>query len=305
MNAVGASGESARGPVVNGFAWQRAADGVQMATFGLFLLLTTQGLLPWAFWADAASFWPILLVGLGLRVIFEGSRMRWAVLLSPLLVIATLTWVARSPVRAELPGNWVSRSLPVPEGAERWTLALRLAGARVDLTSSALAEGLLADGRSASRDDGGRLELRRSGSNAVVRLDQGEGSSVGFGPRRHQAWDLRLDQRLPLGLDFKGAFLDGRLDLASGQVTDGVIDGAGNDFELRLPRPETAVALYLKGAMNSLRVVVPASTPVRIRTHGLFNSVDRLGQPRPGEGGPGYDLRVEGVMNSVVVDEGR
>lgn len=294
----------AGGAVVNGFAWQRAADGVQMATFGVFLLLTTQGLLPWAFWADAASFWPILLVGLGLRVIFEGSRMRWAALLSPLLVIATLTWVARAPGRTELPGNWVSRSIPVPAGAERWTLALRLAGARIDLTSSALADGLLADGRSASRDDRGRLDLRNSGSNAVVRLDEGEGPAIAYGPRRHQAWDLRLDPKLPVGLDFHGAFLGGRLDLANGLVTESLVDGAGNDFELRLPRPETAVTLYLKGAFNSLRVVVPAATPVRIRTHGLFNSVDRLGKPRPGEGGLGYDLRVEGLMNSVVVDEG-
>ena len=135
----------------------------------------------------------------------------------------------------------------------------------------------------------------------MVRLDAGEGPTISYGQRRHQAWELRLDQRLPLSLDFHGAFLDGRLDLAKGQVTDALVDGAGNDFELRLPRPEASVTLYLKGAFNSLRVVVPASTPVRIRTHGPFNSVDRLGQPIPGEG-PGYDLHVEGLMNSVVVE---
>jgi hypothetical protein len=288
--------------VVNSFAWQRAADGVQMATFGVFLLLTTQGVLPWSFWAEAASFWPVLLVGLGLRVIFEGSRMRWAVLLSPLLVIATLTWVARGQAPG-LPGDWVSRSVSVPDGAERWTLAVRLASARLDLTSSALAEGLLADGRSASRSDRGRLDLRRSGSNPVVRLDEGADAPMVFGRRQRQAWELRLDQRLPVGLDLRGAFLDGRLDLASGRVTDGNVDGAGNDFELRLPRPEKDVALHLKGVFNALRLVVPASTPVRVRIHGPFNSVDRLGQPGPIEG-PGYDVQVEGVMNRVVVEGG-
>jgi len=287
---------------VNGIAWWRVAQGLQLAGFGVFLLLTTQGLLPWSFWAEAASFWPVLLVGAGLRLVFERSRAPWAVLLSPLFVIGTLAWVARE-ASAPPPGDWVSRSVARPEGAERWTLATRLAAARVDLQTAALPESLLAEGRSASRNRRGRLELRRPGPEPWVRLDSGRGDSLAFGPPRRQLWDLRLAQSLPVGLDFEGAFLDGRLDLAAGRLTEADVGGAFNDFELRLPRPLADVSLRLKGVFNGLRLVVPAATPVRVRTEGPFNHVDRDRVFTPGAG-PGYDVRVEGVMNRIVVEEG-
>jgi hypothetical protein len=287
---------------VNGIAWGRAAEGLQLAGIGVFLLLTTQGVLHWSFWAEAASFWPVLLVGFGLRLIFERSRTPWAVLLSPLVVLGSLAWIARGQ-GTEPPGQeWVSRSLPRPEGAQRCTFVAHLAGARIDLTSAALAEGLLAEGRSASRDGRGRLDLRRSGSLPVVRLDEGRQELLPFGPRRHPVWDLRLDETLPVGLDLGGAFLSGRLDLTRGRLTEAEVEGVGNDFEARLPRPETDVTIRLKGVFNDLRLVVPASTPVRVRADGPFNSVDRGGTAAP-DGRPGYDVRVEGVMNRVVVEE--
>ena len=46
--------------------------------FGVFLMLTTLGVLPWSFWLDVARLWPVLLIGMGLRLIFERSAMRWA-----------------------------------------------------------------------------------------------------------------------------------------------------------------------------------------------------------------------------------
>jgi len=287
---------------VNGIAWWRVAQGLQLAGFGVFLLLTTQGLLPWFFWAEAASFWPVLLVGAGLRLVFERSRAPWAVLLSPVIVLGTLAWVARES-GAPPAGDWVIRSIARPEGVERWTLAMRLAGARVDLETAALAEDLLAEGRSKSRKGRGRLEVRRPGPESVVRLDSGHGDSVSFGPPRRQLWELRLNQSLPIGLDVEGALLGGRLDLAGGRVTAAEVDGAFNDFELRLPRPTSDVSLRVKGVFNGLRLVVPAATPVRVRTEGPFNHVERDKAPTPADG-PGYDLRVEGLMNHVVVEEG-
>jgi hypothetical protein len=61
--------------------------------------------------------------------------------------------------------------------------------------------------------------------------------------------------------------------------------------------------LRVKGVFNGLRLVVPAATPVRVRTEGPFNHVERDKAQTPADG-PGYDLRVEGLMNHVVVEEG-
>src|SRR5260221_691439 len=110
-----------------------------------------------------------------------------------LIALGSLAWVARGQ-GTEAPGQeWVGRSLPRPEGAERCTFVAHLAGARIDLTSAALAEGLLAEGRSASRDGRGRLDLRRPRSQPVVRLAEGRQELLPFGPRRRPIWDLRLE----------------------------------------------------------------------------------------------------------------
>ena len=199
-------------------------------------------------------------------------------------------------------GWYCVRTDPFPCPAEGCTFVAHLAGARIDLTSAVLAEDLLAEGRSASRDGSGRLDLRRSGSIPVVRLDEGHRALLAFGPRRRQVWDLRLDETLPVGLDLEGAFLGGLLDLRRGRLTEARVEGVGNDFEARLPRPETDVTVRLEGVFNELRLVVPFSTPVRVRAEGPFNSVDRGGTAATDEG-PGYDVRVEGIMNRVTVEE--
>ena len=78
-------------------AWRRVARGLNVIGVGVFLLLSTQGLLHPGFWLDAVAFWPVLLIALGLRLMFERSRAPWAVLLSPLLVVGTLSYVAWGP----------------------------------------------------------------------------------------------------------------------------------------------------------------------------------------------------------------
>ena len=43
-----------------GANWPKAAEGIQLAGFAVFLLLNTTGVLPWSFWLDAIALWPLL-----------------------------------------------------------------------------------------------------------------------------------------------------------------------------------------------------------------------------------------------------
>lgn len=284
---------------MNGVAWSRLAAGLQLIGFGVFLLLTTQGLLPWSFWLEAASFWPVLLVGAGLRLVFQPSRLPWAVLMSPLVVIGTLVLVARGGLPPRPAEDWVARSVDRPESAERVTLVAHLAGGRLDVQSASVTPGMLVEGRSASRGGRGRLDREGSGADVRLHLDEGHQEWIVLGPRRKQAWDLRLDETLPASLEIEGVFLAGRLDLARGRLGEAGVEGVLNDFELRLPRPETDASLHVEGVFNRLRLIVPPGTPVRVHAEGPFNSIDR---GRTGEDGPGYDVRVEGVMNRLEVE---
>jgi len=63
--------------------WKRASDGIGLCVWAFFLLLTTTGVLPWAFWMDAISLWPLLILSAGIQITFEKTRAPWLVLLGP------------------------------------------------------------------------------------------------------------------------------------------------------------------------------------------------------------------------------
>jgi hypothetical protein len=90
------------------------------------------------------------------------------------------------------------------------------------------------------------------------------------------------------------------LDLTAGTVEGVRTDGIFIGVEARLPAPRQETELRMKGVFNSLELVVPEGTPVRVRGAGLpFNIVDR--GTRGIEGRPGYDVQVEGIFSAVEV----
>ena len=70
-------------------AWRRISRGLIMAGLGVFLLLNTTGVVPWSFWLLLLPLWPVCLIAIGLRLVFERSRFAAGVLLSPLLLLGT------------------------------------------------------------------------------------------------------------------------------------------------------------------------------------------------------------------------
>jgi len=75
--------------------WGRAADGIQMAGFAVFLLLNTTGVLPWSFWLDAISLWPVLIIAAGLTFL-ETVANPYATVLGPTRYAATRINLAQS-----------------------------------------------------------------------------------------------------------------------------------------------------------------------------------------------------------------
>jgi hypothetical protein len=287
--------------------WSKVAEGFTLVGFGVFLLLTTTGTLPWSFWLDAAVFWPVLLVSAGLRLVFDRSRAPWAVLIGPVLVLGTLVFVARSPSLEPRPGQWKARSADRAEGLNHFTFETQLAGGRVDVEARPLGPGVLVEGRSDTRADTAHLSVNNEGDSAVVRISPGGTSGFSFFPGRGDRWELALAQDLPVGIDVRGAFVRAQMDLRPAHVTKGNLEGAFNSLEVRLPRPDSRVRVRLAGVFSVLTVVVPAGTPVRLRTDGVFNWTSKGPATRLRKGErteePGYDVTGEGVFNSVTVEE--
>ncbi len=278
--------------------WGRISRGVLLIGVGSVLLTNTLGILPWALWLDALAYWPVLLVALGIRLLFDRSRMPALVLLAPLLVLATLVWVG---VRAE-PGpgaGWTPLRAERPEAVGQWRLSGATAFARLDLEARPLAEGLLVDGRAASRR---RPEVRVSGS--------GDGTRVRFGarervwgvmfPRHREDWQLGVSPEPPFRFDLSTAFSSGKIDLSAATVSSVSIDGAFNRLTVKLGEPAEDVRVDLEGAFNTVTLIVPQRTPVSVRTDGFMNVVRGRDAARDAAG-PRYRVRVDGAFASLRV----
>lgn len=281
--------------------WGRAAEGIQLTGFAVFLLLNTTGLLPWSFWLDAIALWPVLIMSAGIKIAFEKSRAPWLLLLGPLLVLGSLAWVASGSRPEPAVGPWKQETQARPPGAKSVLLRGRLAGARLHLATAELDPALIVEARSAGSTENARLETHADGEQALVKMQGGWRKGFVVLPGRREQWDLRLPASLPVSLDLNGAALRTTADLSSGRLTDGRLDGVFMGLDLRLPAPDKPVELELGGVFNALTLSVPAGVPVRVHGAGLpFNAIDR-GVPGAA-GAPGYDVRVKGIFTAVSVE---
>jgi hypothetical protein len=283
-------------------AWRRASRGAMLIGLGVFFFLSTQDLLHQGFWIDALALWPVCLIALGIRLIFQSSKMPAAVLLSPLLIMATLSWVAwRGGEQHNR--TWHDVRAERPDSVEAWTLRTRMALVNLDVGTRPLAGGLLLEGRSSPADRGRISVSDRSGSARVTLRSHGRswnGVTVYVFPGRRNRWDVDIAEDLPVRLELEMALAKGELDLMSVHVERIDLEGALNDLTFLLGEVESDVRIDLEGAFNHLELVVPHDTPVRVSTDGFINLVDRRPDAKRLKG-PGYRVRSDGAFNRIVI----
>ena len=286
-------------------SWQRAGRGLLVIGIGTFLLLNTTGLLPWAFWLEILAYWPVVLVAIGLRLVFERSRAPALVLLSPLVVLGVMTWVAVAGPGLHLAsGRRVVLAAERPEGLDRWRLNGSLGYGELHLDASRDASGRLVSGEAVAVRTGSPLRVSSWEDEARVRFGEREHRRLvvfGIPTARWSRWDMNIAGDLPVDVDLDLALAEGDLDLRDIRVRSLAVEGAFIDADMKLDRPEEDVRIVLEGAFNRFSIQAPRGVPVRISTDGFLNFSDRA---ISGEG-PGYRVSVEGAFNSLNVERPR
>jgi hypothetical protein len=285
-----------------GIDWVRVADGLFLSGLGVFAYLNATGRLPWAFWFDALTLWPILLVTAGLRIAFNHTSRAWLIVLGPLTVLGLLAGMASGRLSGA-PGSWQPVSEARTGGATRVLLSGALASSHLDIVAKALPEGIAVAGRRGSREDKGGVERGKDGTADKVVLLNGNYGLASVLPGRMSRWELGVTDTAPLGLHLEGAMIGARIDLARGQVEDATLKGVFLGVDLRLPRPRAPVRLTIEGVFNVVELVVPPGTPVRVHGPGLpANIVDRgTGTDPKDPANPGYDVQLKGIFSRVGV----
>lgn len=285
-----------------GVDWVRLSDGIFLSGLGVFACLNATGRLPWTFWFDLLTLWPIVLVTGGLRIAFNHTRRAWLIVLGPLVVLGLLAAMASGRLSGA-PGVWQPVSEARAEGGSRIRLSAALASSRVDVVARTLPEGLVVEGRRGSREDKGRVERARDGAIDTVVLVNGKYGLASVLPGRLSRWELGVTDAAPVGLSIEGAMVGAQVDLSRGQADDTELKGVFLGADLRLPRPKTPVRIRVQGVFNVVELTVPEGTPVRVRGAGLpANVLDRgTGTDPKDPANPGYDVTVEGIFSRVGV----
>lgn len=284
--------------------WARAAEGIQLAGLAVFLLLNTTGALPWSFWLDAAALWPVLLMSAGIRIAFEKSRAPWLLLMGPALILGSLAWVASGARTDVALGPWTTETKPRLAEASRIRFKAHLAGSRLQLSSTEIGPGLLAESRTIATPQNARLDSRLDGDEALLELKGGWHRNSALPPWRKQRWDIRVPQGLPVLLEVDGVAARVEADVSGSRLERARIEGVFIGSGLTLPATLRPVKVELKGAFNALRVSVPDGTPVRVHGTGLpFNAIDRGVEGAPGVAG--YEVKVDGIFCAVTVESRR
>ncbi len=286
--------------------WGRVADGLFLAGLGVFFLVATTDGLPEGFWLEAVTFWPVLLVSAGIRIVFEKTPLAAGVILGPAVVLACLFWLAwGDPPAPRAPGEWHALSGATPEGTESARLRADFSGVHLDVDTRSLGPNLLAEGRAASRDATPRLRVDQEEGQASVRLAGRDSGFLLIGSRR-EVWELSVTDALPLEVIVEGVFVRTRADLRTGRLVYAEVNGAFNAASLRLPPTDVPVSIHFKAAFSSYDLTVPEGTSVWVRGPGFpLNYTDK----GPAEDGfsdkePGYNVIIDGAFCVVNIKEG-
>ena len=285
--------------------WGKVADGVFLAGLGLFFLAATTRGLPDGFWVEAISFWPVLLISAGIRIVFEKTPLAPGVVLGPLVVLGTLFWLAfGNPPTARPPAEWVEVGAERPAAAEWARVRAHLAGVQLGFETQSLPPSQLAVGRAASRDDEPELRVDEGEAHATVRLEGRDSGFLMIGARR-EVWELGLTSTVPLELDVTGVFISTKADLRTGRVRYGELAGAFNAATVRLPRTSVPVDIRLKSAFSAFDITVPEGTPVRFQGQDFpLNFVDEGPATEGVSEEPGYNISLEGAFCALNIEEG-
>ena len=164
---------------------------------------------------------------------FDRRKTPWAVLLSPLIIMAALTFVALRGEEAPSTDWKMVEAARDPQTA-KWSLQAGIALAEFDLRTGSVASGKLLQGRIAPSIRGSvRVSDRDDSSRVYLRSGQWDSGFVYLRPGIRNHWELRVTDDLPLALRLGMAFAEGELALEAVEVTRVDLDGAFNQIVVR------------------------------------------------------------------------
>ncbi len=309
-------------------AYKGITTGVLLICVGIVLLLNTSGRLGWGVWFVLLSWWPVLLIAWGLRLIFQNTPLHAVGLLGPLLIIITIILVA-STYEGRASDGWADLSgadataieCPPPAAGQAATVRVQYAAGSAHLTSEPSAAAGI---KGTLRYDGPTPRRSCSSSGDLRLARQGDWDDFNvvlpFG-RVTSAWDAKLSSSAPVDLHLQVAAAEVEADLRAFTLDHVQVTTAASTLALRLPKPTRRVGVNIEGAASVVSITVPSGSCFTLSRKRILSTLDV--EPAVLDSGdhfprsvtaeacrslpadaPRYEMRVVTPVSSVTVEEG-
>lgn len=278
---------------------------------GLFFLAQNLGWIQMDAWTAVTTFWPLVLVAIGLDLILGRANPWLSALVTGAVVAAVVGAVALGWLGGFGPGPAAAaaHTVSVPlEGAERAVVRLDFDVGRLSLEAAGPGTANLLEGRIRSQRSPD-LRTSRAGDRIEVSLDSGGlRGPFFFGRGGREEWDIFLSPDLPLELHLKTDVSESDLDLSGLRVVRLELDMDVGNGDLVLPAAIDQTEARIKVDVANLDVVVPPGVAARIEATSDLASVDvdedRFPRRDGGYASPNYDAATHRIDLAIDADVG-
>jgi hypothetical protein len=244
---------------------------IALIAAGTFFLLANVNLVPQPNWGYALSFWPLLLIFLGLDILVSQAPAPGGTFLSLLVSLAAvgvfgylLFAGADNATTRALGVNSAAVDLQeipfsVPAGsAESAEIEIDLSNYATTITPLTGGPAIV-DGTIWTRS-GLALDSETEGAQAIVRVGEESGGwsfnpATWFAPQSDAGWQIRISDRLPVALRLNAGNGSVSADLAALNLTSLRLDGGNGRISAALP--DGAYDGRIDGSNGSLQVTLP------------------------------------------------
>ncbi|NPV69058.1 MAG: hypothetical protein HPY55_00250 [Firmicutes bacterium] len=300
-------------------------EGLLFVAVGLVLLGNTLGYISWRVWLDAAAYWPVILIVIGVLVLL---RRRVPGLLVFLLIVMIALNAISLPL--QFAGNWpdyvfrpgspprpfpgddrsgtVHVSQALEPGVSSLAVAMDLGTGNLELSggTSNLIEGYL-DYTGATPV----VNYDRSGARATMSI-KGE-HAWGRRDGTRSSWRIGLNESVPVSLDIDAGAIIADMNLATVKLSALDVGMGAGQLKIRLGDNGLATDVTINTGASEVTVVVPSSVGMRVKTSSAFTE-QNLGSagfaksdghwvtPNYGSSKSTVEIRISSVLTKLRVE---
>jgi len=255
----------------------RIRNGVILISIGVVFLLNNLGYVPWVVWLRILSFWPVILIAIGIEKIFGKTRLSFLTILSPLLFMvailgpayfqkAELGKVYHAPARYQWSKDLDTSLAKVTAIVEVRAGNLEISSGTEELVSAKLDYW--------KRKPATTYEYSGWDSSATIEIKDEEREWRGWFWRgwREKDWTITLTNRIPLDLRIYARATEGKLDLSDLKLANLNLDLKASNLDIKWGDLVDQVNGRIDSDASQIHLLIPENMGLKIENHAKLTS---------------------------------